>query len=110
MGNPKNILAYNIYIALVLEYVCQLVEPSPEVIDSLAWTPRRLALGAGNWIMQEDLENLCNLRVQQEFPLIEICAFAAKLRVAPDRRPNAAELKISHVATFLEEDQRPLGA
>ena len=102
--------AFNIYIAPVLEFVGQLVEPTEEVKDTIIWALRRLAPGLVNWITQTDLENLCCLGFNQEFRCIEHSARAAKLRVARDLVPNAIELKDALVMAFLEADQRQLGA
>ena len=71
-----------------MEYVAQLVEPTAEVLDMVAWSLRRLAPGPGNWATQADLENLCAFGFKQEFRTIKHTAEAAKLRVAAALRAD----------------------
>jgi len=109
LGMPMNILAYNIYIAPVLEYVAQLVEPSAEVLDAVSWSLRRLAPGPGNWATQTDLENLSKYGFRVEFRTIQCSAIAAKARIVRDILPTNHHASDDLVLSYLESDHRAFG-
>jgi hypothetical protein len=84
LGLSLNVIAFNMYIAPVLEFVAQLCETDIHVHAVIAWALRRLASGPGTWVTRLDLENLTFFGFQQEFRTLENTAKAAKLRVAND--------------------------
>ena len=57
LGMAMNIVAFNVYIALVLEFTAQLLEVDDAVRAVMRWAMRRLASGPGTWVTQRDLEN-----------------------------------------------------
>jgi len=107
MGIFMNTLAFNIYIVTLLEYVAQLQEVTPEVVDKEKAALRKLAPGPGNWIMPTDLEHLKQFGFPAEFRTILITAAAAKLRVCDDVAKDAADKHRALQMLWLESSHRP---
>ena len=104
-----NSVAYNVYIAPVLEYAAQLLVPAERILDAESTALRKLALGPGNWIVQRDLENLAQLGFKYDFRTISSTAMAAKLRVMMDTSPDAQAKRDQLRNAYLEADFRPFG-
>ena len=81
LGLFMNTLAYNTYIAPLLEFVAQLHDITDTVVAREQWALRRLAPGPGMWIGAADLENLTELGQIVEFRTVTFTAMAAKLRL-----------------------------
>ena len=58
LGLSINLLAFNMYIPSVLEYVAQLLLVDDWATTAMTWAMRKLAPGPGSWIELCDLENL----------------------------------------------------
>ena len=76
-----NTLYYNTFVVPTLEFVAQLEEITPAVLDSQICALRKLAAGPGTWISLGDLEHLGCYGIGNGFRLIEHTAKAAKLRL-----------------------------
>jgi hypothetical protein len=76
-----NTLYYNTFVVPTLEFVAQLEEMSPAVLDTEACALRKLALGPGSWISLDDLEHLGLYGIGNGFRMISHTAKAAKLRL-----------------------------
>jgi hypothetical protein len=109
LGMAMNVVAFNIYIAPVLEFSAQLFEVDGEVLEKVRWALRRLASGPGTWAIQQDLENLKLFGFRAEFKSLEHTAQAAKLRVittvAQDYYAKGRELD----EVKMEHLRRPFG-
>ena len=91
LGMAMNIVAFNVYIVPVLEYVAQLLLPDGRVYEAMALAMRRLASGPGNWVDLQDLENLTQYGFQAELRTIGCTAKASKLRVAMTTASDATQ-------------------
>eukprot|EP00973_Karenia_brevis_P094540 12423019-Karenia_brevis.AAC.1 len=106
LGLAMNVIAFNIYIAPVLEYVAQLEEVSTRVLNSTLWALRRLASGPGSWATQRDLENLTAFGLKFNFRTIRISAVAAKLRIYKCFEHEVIEMRESLQIVRLSESTR----
>jgi len=104
-----NAVAYNVYIAPVLQYVAQLLVPAERILDAESKALRKLAPGPGNWIVQRDLENLTQLGFKYDFRTISSTAMAAKLRVMKDTAPDAKAKRDQLRNAYLDAAFRPFG-
>lgn len=109
LGIALNIIAFNIFIVPVLEYVAQLLSVNEEVQDCMLKAMRRLASGPGTWIELQDMENLTWFGFPAEMRSIGATAKAAKLRlvasVASDARRKCYDLQTAQSEWLL----RPFG-
>ena len=106
-----NSIYYNTFIVTTLEYVAQLSDVPMRVIQAEQAALRKLAPGPGNWISEEDLENLACFSIGNGFRTIQPTAKASKLRLMRDLgirniRKSADSIKM----TQLESWRRPFGA
>jgi hypothetical protein len=104
-----NIIAHNIFIVPVLEYVAQLLPIGEKVTEATTRSMRKLASGPGNWVELRDLENLTAYGLPADMRTIGTTAKAAKLRVAmtiaSDARTKCRDLEVVQME-FL---RRPFG-
>ena len=104
-----NAVAYNVYIAPVLQYVAQLLVPAERILDAESKALRKLAPGPGNWIVQRDLENLTQLGFKYDFRTISSTAMAAKLWVMKDTALDAKAKRDQLRNAYLDAAFRPFG-
>ena len=81
LGIPFNVVAFNVFIVPVLEFIAQLCDVDKDVSDAMDWAMRQLAAGPGTWATRRDLENLTSYGFKDEFRTIENTARAAKMRI-----------------------------
>ena len=82
LGMAINIVAFNVFIAPVLEYVAQLLILDDRAHSAMLYAMRKLASGPGTWIELRDLENLAAYGFPANFRSIDLTAKASKYRIA----------------------------
>lgn len=108
LGVPFNVVAFNVIIVPVREFIAQLCDVDKGVSDAMDWAMRQLAAGPGTWATRRDLENLTSYGFKDEFRTIENTARAAKMRiiatVAKDEFNRSEEILLSQAESL----NRPL--
>ena len=82
MGLQYSIVAYTIYVLLILSYVAQLCTPPQEAFEAEAEALRDLIPGPGNWCVMNDLWHMADHFGQpRNLPSLRQVCMAAQKRV-----------------------------
>jgi hypothetical protein len=102
-GLFHNIMAYRVYIALVLSFICQL-DPLPTDFDAAERKACELLFPGGRgWMTAGCLKQLKALGFASELPDLRCCALAAKVRVHKFENIAHGGLKIAQRARSLRQ-------
>ena len=104
-----NILAFNMFIAPVLEFICQLCPINEVVHQAFHSALTELASGPGNWINQNDTMTLKLFGFPASFKNILVTHRFAKLRVIKEIMPDVNELHARIVDAQRNCFRRPFG-